>query len=164
MFYHLRQEPSSQLKLNPNSRTPSSSHLPCVPSRSRSDVGQGPSGFELQRRLVVHRQEDHEAGQQTGFYDLLQRWVAFLRQQLPEISHTRRDEPLDSSSLGYRMACVFGAQASTHLAAWQPRVWDSLLSEFTSLIMSSMDKDATYRTKITARLNAEAVWGEFCRH
>lgn len=66
------------------------SHLLRVPRSSRSDVGQGPSCFKLERRLIIHRQEGHEAGQQTGLYDLLQRGVTFLRKQLPEKSHYRR--------------------------------------------------------------------------
>lgn len=63
------------------------SNLLRVPGRSRSDVSQGPSCFELERRLIIHRQEGHKAGQQTGIYELLQRRVAFLREQLPETNH-----------------------------------------------------------------------------
>lgn len=33
-----------------------------------------------------------------------------------------------------------------HLAAWQPRVWDSLHSQFTALMISSMDKVVTWTT------------------
>lgn len=74
-------EPSAQARFR------SWSHLLRVPGRSRSDVSQGPSCFELERRLIIHRQEGHKAGQQTGIYELLQRRVAFLREQLPETNH-----------------------------------------------------------------------------
>lgn len=90
VFHHLKQKalvgtPSAQVQLH--FRTQSTSHLLCVPGCSRSDVSQGPGCFKLQRRLVIHRQEGHKAGQQPGFDELLQRRVSLLRQQLPERNH-----------------------------------------------------------------------------
>lgn len=128
-------------------------HLLCVPGCPRSYVCKGPSCFELQRGLIIHRQEGHKAGQQAGFYDLLQRRVTFLREQLPETtpntgsSHCHLQVSAhDDTSLKSSLPPVSGPEIFAHLAAWQPRVWDSLQSEVTSLIMSSMVKDATYRT------------------
>lgn len=61
----------------------SRSYLLSVPRCPRGHVGEGPRRLELQRGLVVQRQEVHEAGQQTSIDDLLKRRVPFLGEQLP---------------------------------------------------------------------------------
>ena len=55
-----------------------------MPGRPGGDVGQCPGRFELQGGLVVHGQELHEAREQTGVHDLLQRRVLLPGEQFPE--------------------------------------------------------------------------------
>lgn len=54
-----------------------------MPRSPRGHVGEGPRRLELQRGLVIQRQEVHEAGQQTSVDDLFKGRVPFLGEQLP---------------------------------------------------------------------------------
>lgn len=103
----------------------SGSYLLSVPRCPRGHVGEGPRRLELQCGFVIQRQKVHEAGQQTGVNDLLQRRVPLLWKQLPVGGEQKNFWSFGSCppppSLRYT-SCVSKKWADHHHEKWSPTV------------------------------------------